>query len=238
MRPSATTCLALTLLATGCGEGEGTLVVTAYGEDFIEEGIGADAVADGWSVTFDRFEVTIAEVVAAEEAVAVTGSIDVAQPSSGAGHRLGSVAVAEGDYTDASFTIERVEVDGRASQGGQDKTFHWIFDEPTHYQGCETTTSVPDGGEGTFEITIHGDHLLYDSLVGAEPELLFQALADADADADGAISPAELAATDIGAYDPGSEGGIDDLWAWLTALAHTLGHVDGEGHCHTGLAGH
>lgn len=232
------TLLCLSLLATGCGAGEGTLSVTAYGESYIEDGMGAEVLDDGWAVTYSRFEVTISGVEAAEVAVPVSAPVDVAQPSSGAGHLLGSVTVAEGDHDNASFTIDRVEVDGSASQAGEAKTFHWVFDEPTHYTGCETTTSVVDGGEATFEITVHGDHLLYDSLVSDEPQLLFQALADADGDGDDEITQAELAAVDIGAYDPGSEGGIDDLWSWLSALGHTLGHVDGEGHCHTGQAGH
>ncbi len=233
-----TTLFCWCLLATGCAAGEGTLSVTAYGESYIEDGIGVEAIDDGWAVTFSRFDVAISGVEVAEVAVPVSAPVDLSQPSSGAGHLLGSVTAAEGDHESASFTIDRVEVDGSASQTGETKTFHWVFDEPTHYAGCETTTSIVDGGEATFEITIHGDHLLYDSLVASEPQLLFQALADADADGDDEITQAELSVVDIGAYDPGSEGGIDDLWSWLAALARTLGHVDGEGHCHTGQAGH
>ena len=139
----------------------------------------------------------------------------------------------DGDHTGASFTITRVEVEGTATKGADTKSFSWVFDEPTRYVECETTTAVSDGGSATFQITVHADHLLYDSLVSEEPQVLFQALADADADADadGNITQAELAATDIGAYDPGSEDGVDDLWAWLVAQTRTLGHVDGEGHC-------
>jgi hypothetical protein len=81
-----------------------------------------------------------------------------------------------------------------------------------------------------FQITVHADHLFYDSLVSEEPQLLFQPLADADADQDGDITTEELGATDIGAYDPGNED-LDDLWSFLMAQSRTLGHVDGEGHC-------
>ena len=55
------TALALIVLAA-CGEDAGTLVSTVYGETFIEEGIPADAFADGWAVSFDRFLVSIGNV--------------------------------------------------------------------------------------------------------------------------------------------------------------------------------
>ena len=42
---------------------EGTVDVTVYGEDFIEKGIPAEEMTDGWAVTFDRFVVTVDEVV-------------------------------------------------------------------------------------------------------------------------------------------------------------------------------
>ena len=45
--------------ALACGGGEGTIVVTAYGESFIEEGISAEDMNDGWAVAFERFEVWI-----------------------------------------------------------------------------------------------------------------------------------------------------------------------------------
>lgn len=227
----------LAILIAGCGTGEGTILVTAYGESFIEDGIPASEVGDGWAVDFDRFEVTIRDVTVAGVPAPVMGTIDVAAASAGAGHPLGSVVVSAGDHDDAGFTIARVEVDGSATRGADTRTFQWVFDQPTVYRGCETITSVADNGSATFQITIHADHLLYDSLVSEEPQVLFQALADADTDGDGEIAQAELAATDIGAYDPGSAGGIDDLWSWLVAQTATLGHVDGEGHCEVAASG-
>ena len=111
------------------------------------------------------------------------------------------------------------------------KNFDWVFDEEVHYTECETTTSVTEGAASTFQITVHADHYFYDSLVSEDPILVFQGLADADADADGEITRAELEAADIGGLDPGSDGSVDDLWSWLVAQNATLGHVDGEGHC-------
>ncbi len=226
------------LLLCACGAGEGTVEVTAYGEAFIEEGIPADAVDDGWAVSFSRFVVALRDVRVAGATIAVPGQVELTTPSSGRGQPLGSARVAEGDHDRGGFVVERVEVEGSATLASESKSFAWVFAAPTRYHDCETTTSVPDGGRATFQITIHADHLLYDSLVADEPQLLFGALAGADdaGDDDGVISEAELAAADIGTYDPGSEGGIDDLWSYLTALTRTLGHVDGEGHCHAEAA--
>jgi hypothetical protein len=220
-------CLAL----TACGEGEGTVRVTAYGEEFIEEGIGADDMNDGWAVTFDRFEVSLSDVVIAGAAIAVPSTVDVAEVSGGEGHELGSAVVTEGDYSDASFVIARIEVDGSAVLGAETKAFSWVLDAPTAYAACDARTSVSDGGVGTFQITIHADHLFYDSLVAEEPQVVFQPMADADADDDGELTREELSMSDIGSFDPGSEGGVEDLWEWLVASTRTLGHADGEGHC-------
>lgn len=222
----------------GCGsdggesDGEGTVEVSVYGESFIEEGIAASEVDDGWSVLFERFDVVIRDIEVAGARIENPAVTDLTQPSSGAGHPLGSAAVPAGGHTGASFIVARVEVVGRAMKNGETKTFAWTFDQPTRYEDCETTTSVANGERAEFEITVHADHLLYDSLVAEEPRLLFQPLADADQDQDGAITQAELADADIGAYDPGSDGDVNDLWSWLVAQSRTLGHVDGEGHCH------
>lgn len=226
------TYLVPSLLCAAACAGEGTVHVTAYGESFIEDGIPAADVEDGWAVDFTHFEVSIRDVTVADTAITVKKTIDLAASSKGKGHELGSATVTADEYTNSSFSIARVEIEGSANKDGETKTFNWVFDAPTSYHECATTTKVPADGEGTFQITVHADHLLYDSLVSEEPKVLFQALADADTDGDEEITKEELSATDIGAYDPGSEDGVDDLWAWLVAQTRTLGHVDGEGHCH------
>jgi hypothetical protein len=218
-------------LACGDGEGEGTITVTAYGEPFIEEGIPADAMDDGWAITFQRFAVSLRDVQVAGVPVGIPALIDVSEPSAGAGHEYGSTPMREGNYDNGSFVIDRIVVEGTAILDAATKTFAWEFLAPTSYDACQTTTTVPDGGVGTFQVTVHADHLFYDSLVSEEPLVLFQAMADADTDTDGQITQAELTATGIGSYDPGSEGGVENLWDWLVAATRTIGHVDGEGHC-------
>jgi hypothetical protein len=152
-------------------------------------------------------------------------------PSAGAGQALGSLDVPSGDYSDAAFVIRSVHAVGTATKGEVSKTFDWVFQTPIAYHGCETTTEVPSDGTGVFQITVHADHLLYDSLVSEEPGLGFDAFAAADTSGDGAISQEELSVAGIGGFDPGNED-VTNLWDWLNALVATLGHVDGEGHCH------
>jgi hypothetical protein len=228
------------LLLTACGsdgdgaatEGTGTIAVRVYGEAFIEHGIPAEEVDDGWSIVFDRFEVAVHGVRVAGAALSAEDlpRVDLAVESAGAGHELGRVEVPAGRYHQPSFTIAHVEVVGSAERRGVVKTFDWTFAEPTSYSHCETSTSVEPDGESTFQITVHADHLFYDSLVAEEPRLSFGALAAADGNGDGKLDRAELEARDIGDYDPGNED-VNDLWSWLVAQTRTLGHVDGEGHC-------
>ncbi len=159
-----------------CGDedaGDGVVNVTVYGESFIEDGIPADEMDDGWSVQFDRFTVTIEDVVVAGQALPDPAPVDISTPTAGAGSPLGALTVPAGAHGDASFRIARVEVEGFATAGDQSVAFDWVFDTSVHYTGCETTTTVPDGGEATFQITVHADHLFYDSLVSEEPALRF-----------------------------------------------------------------
>lgn len=224
-----------TLLLSACGgddepAGTGTISVRAYGESFVEDGIPAEEMSDGWAVEFSRFDVTFRDIVVADVALDDPASVDLAVSSDGAGHELGTVSAEARAHAEPTFTIARVEVDGSAERDGVTKTFNWVFDGLTRYEQCETTTAVQDGDIATFQITVHADHFFFDSLVSEEPELSFQPIADADADADGEVTQAELAARDIGSYDPGNED-ISDLWSWLVAQYRNLGHVDGEGHC-------
>lgn len=225
-------CLLFGAAACTSGNGEGAVRATIYGEEFIEEGIPEDAFDDGWSVEFDRFSVRVSNVHIGDIPLEVGGTKDLTKASDGEGQELGVAEAPAGKLVDSGYTIERIVVAGRAKKGKSEKTFRWTFDDPTRYDECEPETRVEPGETATFQITIHADHLFSDSLVSEEPKLLFQPLADADLDDDGEITREELAEVDIGAYDPGSEGGVDDLWTWLVRLSKTVGHADGEGHCH------
>lgn len=227
--------LSTALLSCG-GQNDGLLSVTAYGESFIEDGIPAAEVSDGWAVRFERFTVHLRDVVVAATPLEVTESIDLTPASDGQGHAVGSTTVPTGQYGNAQFTIERVDVTGSAEKADQTKNFSWVFEQATRYEQCETVTRVGTEDAATFQITVHADHLLFDSLVAEEPALVFEPLANADSNSDGSITRSELEAAGIGALDPGNRDDIDNLWAWLEAQVSNLGHVDGEGHCTASIA--
>jgi len=220
-----------TIPACDDSKGDGTVVIAVYGESFIEDGIPAADLADGWAVQFETFKVTVAEVTVGGTVVIPTATVDLVPASNGAGHVIGQAAVGEGSYDASSFVVRDLQIKGEATREGVVKRFDWTFAGATRFSACETTTQVKADGEATFQVTIHADHLLVDSLVSEEPNLIFQHFADADGNSDGIITQTELEATDIGALDPGSGGDIDNLWQWLVASQRTVGHVDGEGHC-------
>jgi hypothetical protein len=218
------------VLCCACAAGEGEVEVRVWGESFIEDGIPAAELADGWAIDFERFEVELRDVSVAGVSFMDPEPIDLTAPSEGRGQRIARGPAPAGEHEDAEFTLVRVELEGSAVQGGVTKRFAWTFDTPVTYTNCETQTEVPRDGVGELQLTIHADHLFYDSLVSEQPTLRFDAIAAADTDNDGDVTMGELAATDIGAYDPGNLA-IDDLWSFLAAHAQTMGHVDGEGHC-------
>lgn len=212
-------------LTLGCDADLGSVELTIYGEEFIEEGIPRDAFADGWSVDFTRFDVTISEF-GILNVDADPGTFDLTEPTGGEGQVVGTIEVPESELSgDAEYVIERIEVDGVAHKDDVTKQFSWTFDAVVEHSECEGK----DGG--IFQATIHADHLFYDSLASEEPLLRFQPLADADSDDDGDVTVSELEAADIGAYDPGSDGGVENLWQYVEAAARTVGHANGEGHC-------
>lgn len=142
-------------------------------------------------------------------------------------------------------------VEGTATKAGATKTFAWAFADTTHYDRCVTVGegsetpgfSVPDGGEESVELTIHGDHFLFDDLASADAVLRFDALASADdaGDADGVITLEELANVKLvdipeGTYGTGAAD-VNDLRGFIEGQTRSLGHFNGEGHCEAG-AGH
>ncbi|MCA9545801.1 MAG: hypothetical protein KC613_15460 [Myxococcales bacterium] len=228
--------------------------LTVYGEAFVEEGIPA-AETDGWAVTFREFLVCVHDP-GAVGGPALSGAqvFDLTQASGGEGHAAG--ALPGGPFSQVRWRVApcaggvagnasaaqvqamnaggyALWVAGEATKGAETKTFAWGFDTDTTYGPCATAPTETAEGVRSM-LTVHADHLLYDDLVSETPNVAFQALADADADGDGAITPAELAAIDItgfARYQVGSNTAITDLWAFLEAQSRTVGHIDGEGHC-------
>ena len=137
-----------------------------------------------------------------------------------------------------------VHIEAVARKGAVEKRLDWTFSIATAYRGCKGEKDgketegvlVTNGGTDTVELTIHGDHFFYDDLQAATAKRRFEAIAAADADADGEVTLEELAAVALvdipeGSYGTGSAGNINDLGAFVAALSRTLGHFRGEGEC-------
>lgn len=250
------------LLLGACGASPGTLNVSIYGEEFIEKGIPSSEFSDGWAVTFTKFLVSVGEVSAARgggsaDLTEPTYRIfNLTAASNGQGQSITSKSVPGGAYDRVAFrvapppqgtsggnataaerdTVTRggygLYVEGRAQKGAMTKTFAWGFTNKTFYKACESTAMV-DGNTASSQLTVHGDHLFYDDLFSAEPNVSFDLIASADRDANGEVTQAELLALDIrtqSRYQVGSTG-ITNLWAFLSYQTSTVGHIDGEGHC-------
>ena len=123
-----------------------------------------------------------------------------------------------------------------------------------HMSGCISGRDgtpglvVPTNGIYETQLTLHLDHLFFDSARAEEPNLRFDAWA-AVAGADRHVTYAELAnqsladlrgidglplvdgATPV-VYEPPATGlSMPNLQAFLLAQALTIGHFEGEGHC-------
>lgn len=238
-------------------------------EDSIPVAAGDEAgFNDGWSLVFDTFLVSIGDTRADGRADASAPEfyiVDLAQSSSGNGFEMTSFAAPGGDYDHYGYTIKSdanatgtnalaadvtamkaagysMWIKATATKGGVTKTLDWGFQMQLAYTNCEMGVTV-DGDDVEMQATIHSDHLFYDDATSPEPEISFQLIADADgkagAAADGMITLAELAASDIRTqtrYQVGSlrdirGQAITNLEQYIQIQATTLGHINGEGHC-------
>ncbi|MCB9778558.1 MAG: hypothetical protein H6742_08360 [Alphaproteobacteria bacterium] len=230
----------ITLLPLFVACGGGTWVVDTWGEDYIETGIPADTFEDGCSVVFTTFEVEIAQadLIDGDDEVAgsvPTGRFDLVEPGP---QVVGETVVTAKHYDTARFAIapvdgDSVRVAGALTCGAASVDFDWSFDASTTYECEPAELTVPAGGEAGTQLTVHGDHLFYDGLENDDAVVRGQAIVDADGDADGVVTLAELQAVDVAplGYSVGQFSEVTDLGAFVEHLSRTIGHVDGEGHC-------
>jgi hypothetical protein len=227
---------ALCLGLAACGGGQGDWVVQTWGEDYIEQQIPAEVFTDGCSVRYDTFEVSFARRQLLDGNGEVAGELppaeiyDLTTPGPVS---MGSVSVLADHYSRIAVEVDAVEVEGTLSCAGEDKVFRWAFDEHTVYDCEPADLTIPTGGEDRTELTVHGDHLFYDGLASADAAVRGEPLLEADADGDGEITLAELEAVSVPAlgYGVGPYSDVLDLRSFVSHLARTLVHVDGEGEC-------
>lgn len=251
--------LPLLLLLTACGSGDWN--TTTWGEEYIEQGIPSADFEDGCSAQYDRFVIVMDDValidgddepVAEQDDalvfdMALPGPHDVAhfdtratfydtarfaiRPATGA--KAGNVTEAEAE----AMAGNSVHAVGSITCGADTVQFDWAFDTATTYLCAPDDLTIPSGGAATTEFTIHGDHLFYDGLENEDAVVRGQAIVDADADADGTVTLAELAAVPVAplGYRVGQYSDVTDMRQFVSFLTRTLGHVDGEGHCQVDL---
>jgi hypothetical protein len=142
-------------------------------------------------------------------------------------------------------------IEATARKEDREVELSWGFPLAIDVQHCQNGLDGTDGivvrdnATTSAEITVHLDHLFFDSYATEEPNLRFDPLAET-APEDGPLLLEALAAQDnlsdikgrngqpLGlAYDPGSafHPVPTNLEEYVSAAAETTGHWNGEGHC-------
>lgn len=242
----------------------GSLTVELWGENFIEQGIPVAEFVDGYAIVFDKFLIALDGVTVAKSPGAALAATFAPQRIWDLTQRgpfvLGTAPVTVGAYKNTGYAIRKatatatagnaveadvafmkqnqysVYVTGTASKDGQSWSFTYGFSTDTIYESCNSTGAVNENVGGKIQLTIHGDHLFYDSAVSETPSLRFDdmVLADAQANNDLAISAEDLVQyplLPLTHYRVPDDSGIDNMWLYLAHMTRTLGHIDGEGHC-------
>lgn len=124
-------------------------------------------------------------------------------------------------------------VEGKATKADVTKTLQWGFATATDYADCAGELDgqlvkgvvVPPGGIDSVDLVFRGDVLFSEDLARPGEGLRFDAIAAADADGDGRITSAELAATSLEAarsggapYGTADKAEVADLGAFLSSL--------------------
>jgi hypothetical protein len=217
--------------------------------------------ADG-TVAVEDHTVYVADLHAGESEVATFEGLEarrwenfsfaVAAPA-GTVKKLGAVTDADVDALNAGGFNYWFE--GTAKKGTQTVSFSWKLKNPTNNAAC---TNGDDGKQGVVvkanskaeaEITLHVDHLFWDSLGSEEASLRFDAIA-AKADASGAVAWSALESQSIDqpldtqgapiknndgqnlSYNAGSAVlSGQHLAAFVTESQSRAGHLNGGGLC-------
>lgn len=128
-----------------------------------------------------------------------------------------------------------IHVEGKASKAGVVKTFKWGFKTDTTYAACEEDRAgvlvrglvVPPDGKDTADVVMGAEVLFADDLTGGVTRA--DAIASADANADGTVTLDELRAMPLdqargagGAYGTAGRDDVSDLGAFVESLTQRL----------------
>jgi hypothetical protein len=215
------------------------------GDISVADSEGTVVASDSRFFLLDHKEAGVKEVVKFEGLEAGAYTVVSYQTSPAARDAITLVGgVTEADADMMAEMGYHVYVEGTLTGPTGSKAFQWGFGVPTLLDDCEGERDgvltpgavVTEGGDDVIELTIHGDHFFYDDLQAADAVLRGQALFDADADDDGTLTRAELAAVPLVSlpadqYGTGGVDGVNDLDAFVEFLSRTVGHFRGEGEC-------
>lgn len=142
---------------------------------------------------------------------------------------------------DATYLIE-----GTLIKADEQVTFRFVVPNETAYGPCSANgvpgLAVTGNGAVAVGLTIHGDHLFFDSFDSHDVQRRAQWIADADLDEDGHVDEEELKAiqgpalsellpSELYALGGWSAFPIESAYDFLRAQLHTQGHYQGEGEC-------
>lgn len=169
MKPNRLALSLIALCVTACSnddsEGSGKVEFSTWGEEYIEQGIPADDVEDGWSIRYRKFLVVIGSVRIADASGAVGSEMktsklfDMTKPGvkpvvtfdgvpakawTHVSYRVspisGDSALAGASEADKQLMASggfSIYVDAVATKAGATKTFSWGFRTDTLYDRCE-----------------------------------------------------------------------------------------------------
>jgi len=236
--------MSLSAFLTSCSkapEGNGTIIFTANGEDFVREGFTSK---DGWKISFDKLYVNIVDPTAynsdgLKSTLKGAFLVDLAEGDAKAEPiAVGKTEkVLQGNYQSLKFGIKRASsgefkgysiiMIGTAKKAGKTVNFtiksdeEMDFDGKEGFVGDEVKGVLAEKGKTTVEMTFHFDHIF----------------GDIEAPANDHINTGSVGFDCFNAY--AKDGKIDlsqeqykqspSYATFIKALA-TLGHL-GEGHC-------
>jgi hypothetical protein len=124
---AATLTAAGALAACAAEPAQGRVELSVWGGAHIEDAIPASVFADGWSVTFSRFLVTIDYNVRLDDPDGVAAFspvdpsvFDLAAPTGGVGHTFGDRELAPGTYEGVAFDITQPRGGGSREHNAED----------------------------------------------------------------------------------------------------------------------
>lgn len=136
-------------------------------------------------------------------------------------------------------------IEGTVAGPQKPVTFSFQVGVPAVFSECQTNArpgvAIPDGGRGSVNLTLHGDHLFFNGFLSGSEAAIKRSSKwltepGVDRDGDGHVETKELRMLPAEQVLPGVNTGgapfpINDALDFVRAQLATQGHVNGEGEC-------